>query len=101
MFRCSHRLVKLYRQQNPYDPFEKSEKTNKRRKRVSKDKAKTDAQEYAKLLLNILVKKYMPLRTEEALKWLMEDIGLRKSDGGAIRTILMCNVKQEQEKEKK
>lgn len=30
----------------------------------------------------------MPLRTEEALRWLMEDIGLRKSDAGAIRASL-------------
>ncbi len=100
LYDCSHRLVLHYRKINPYDPSEKTNKKNrKRRKRVSKEEAKTDAKKYAKLLLNILVKKYMPLRTEEALKWLMEDIGLRKSDGGAIRTILMCNVKQEHEKE--
>ena len=58
------------------------------KKRLAKDKVIARNEAAAKVLVNILVERYLPLRTEEALRWLMEDIGVRKSDGGAIRTTL-------------
>ena len=48
----------------------------------------------SKLLVNVLVERYMPVRTEDALRWLMDDIGLRKSDAGAIRAQLKQEVTQ-------
>ena len=72
-------LVKSYREAYPL-----TNNTNTRTPNLVED----DVKKYTLLLLKVLVHKYMPLRTEEALRWLMEDIGLRKSDAGAIRASL-------------
>ena len=58
------------------------------KKRLSKTEVAARVDEAARQVSADLVKRYMPLRTEEALRWLMEDIGVRKSDAGAIRSQL-------------
>jgi len=42
-----------------------------------------------------IVEKYLPVRTSEAFQYLMEDMGMRKSDGGAIRTSLKVQVTED------